>query len=95
MTVVSVYRVYRERDRGWVQLDDGGMPKGPLRGHLEANPKPRRKHVKGGRQGHVTREAEELEHVILPSSPPMHVQSTENKKMYIDLRKHNIRRSGD
>ena len=55
MTVVSVYRVYRERDRGWVQLDDGGMPKGPLRSHLEANPKPRWKHVKGGRQRHVTR----------------------------------------
>ena len=50
MTVVSVYRVYRERDRGWVQLDDGGMPKGPVRGRLEANPKPRRKHVKGGRR---------------------------------------------
>jgi hypothetical protein len=45
MTVVS--SVYRERDRGWVQVDDGGMPKGPLRGRLEANPKPRRKHVKG------------------------------------------------
>ena len=31
------------------------------------------------------------EHVILPS-PPMHVQSAENKKVYIDLRKHHIRK---